>query len=126
MAAPKITELHGPLPAGQHELRITLEPEPDHDWTEPVVEASVWVDDGTLSIPQVWAPRNDATIKLYVDALYGGEYLRLEGTGDAVKFRAVQGFQDVTVSARDEETAAHKEQWTARVPRDNLRITQLV
>jgi hypothetical protein len=122
------------------------------------------VDDGILSIPGVWAPQKDATLTLYVDALHGGDYLRLEGsgdfavTGDAVKFRAAQGFQDVTVTASDSETAAHKagatgsagiewkiikiggeissedeesrttgrsEEWTIRIPKDNLKLTQL-
>lgn len=216
----------GPLAAGQHELKITIEPEASgYEWDELTVEGSLWVtvtqargsaipddsehsrdwalvnilvnadnflekpltgarfyarivdtdgktaahdgevDDGILSIPQVWVPKKDATIKLYVDALYGDEYMRLEGSGDfsvsgdAVKFKAVQGFQDVTVSAKDEQTAAHKagakgsagldwkiikvggevstedsdshttgrtEQWTVRVPRDNIKLTQLI
>lgn len=216
----------GPLPAGEHELKITLEPEESgYEWEEPIVEGCLWVtveqarssaipddseysrdwalvdilinadnflerplsgarfyarivdtdgktaahdgevDDGILSIPQVWAPTTNATIVLYVDALYGDDYMRLEGsgdfnvTGDAVKFHAVQGFQDVTVSASDEQTAAHMagakgsagldfkiikvggevstedsdshttgrtEEWTVRVPRGNLRLTQLV
>jgi len=216
----------GPLPEGQHELKVTLEAEDPaaYEWDAPSVEAALWVtvtqargsaipddtehsrdwalvnilinadnflekplrgarfyaritdtdgktaahdgevDDGILAIPQVWAPRKDATLTLYVDAVHGNEYLRLEGsgdfnvTGDAVKFRAVQGFQDVTVSAKDEQTAAHKagvtgsagiefkiikvggeytsedeeshttgrsEEWTVRIPRENLKLTQL-
>jgi hypothetical protein len=216
----------GPLPEGEHELRVTLESEDPaaYEWDEPTVEAVLhvtvkaargsaipddtehsrdWayvnilinadnflekplrggrfyaritdtdgktaahdgdVDEGILSIPGVWAPKKDATLTLYVDALHGNEYLRLEGsgdfnvTGDAVKFRAAQGFQDITVSASDSETAAHKagvtgsagiewkiikvggeyasedensrttgrsEEWTIRVPRENLKLTQL-
>jgi len=122
------------------------------------------VDEGILAIPQVWAPRKGAVLTLYVDALNGDEYMRLEGSGDfdvsgdAVKFRAMQGFQDVTVSAKDEQTAAHKagvkgsagiefkiikvggeissedeeshttgrsQEWTVRIPRENLKLTQL-
>jgi hypothetical protein len=122
------------------------------------------VDDGILAIPGVWAPRTNATLTLYVDSIYGDDYLRLEGagdfnvTGDAVKFRATQGFQDITVSASDQQTAAHKagakgeagiefkiikiggevstedenshttgrtEEWTVRIPKDNLKLTQL-
>jgi hypothetical protein len=122
------------------------------------------VDEGILSIPGVWAPKKDATLTLYVDALHGGDYLRLEGsgdfsvTGDAVKFRAAQGFQDVTVTASDSQTAAHKagvtgsagiewsvikvggeytsedenshtkgtsQEWTIRVPTENLKLTQV-
>jgi hypothetical protein len=216
----------GPLPEGQHELKVLLEAEDPvgYEWDSPTVEASLWVtviparrsalpddsehsrdwayvnilinadnflekplrggrfyaritdsegktaahdgdvDEGILSIPGVWAPRKDATLTLYVDALHGDDYLRLEGsgdfavTGDAVKFRATQGFQDITVSASDQETAAHKagakgsagiewkiikvggeyatedshsrttgrsEEWTVRIPRDNLKLTQL-
>ncbi len=216
----------GPLPEGEHELRVTLESEDPaaYEWDQPTVEANLWVtvkqarssaiaddsehsrdwayvniiinaddflekplrggrfyaritdtdgktaahdgdvDEGILSIPGVWAPKKDATLTLYVDALHGAEYLRLEGSGDfnvsgdAVKFRASQGFQDVTVSASDSETAAHKagvtgsagiefkiikvggeytsedensrttgrsEEWTIRVPRENLKHTQL-
>jgi hypothetical protein len=76
-----------------------------------------------------------------------------------VKFKAAQGFQDVNVTASDEQTAAHKagakgsagldwkiikiggevssedstshatghsEQWTVRVPLENIELTQLV
>jgi hypothetical protein len=72
------------------------------------------VDEGIMSIPNVWAPKKDATFILYVDALNGDGYLRLEGsadfdvTGENVKFRAKQSFQDVNVTASDSETAAHK------------------
>ncbi|MBB4909105.1 hypothetical protein [Actinophytocola algeriensis] len=122
------------------------------------------VDDGILSIPGVWAPQKDATLTLYVDALHGDDYLRLEGsgdfavTGDAVKFRAAQGFQDITVTASDSQTAAekagvtgsagiefkvikiggeytseteqsrttgHSQEWTIRVPKDNIKLTQV-
>lgn len=229
MAASSVDEewfTAGPLPEGEHELRVTLESEDPtaYEWAEPSVEATLpvtvvqarnsaipddsehgrdWayvniiinadnflekplrggrfyaritdtdgktaahdgdVDEGILAIPGVWAPKKDATLTLYVDALYGDDYLRLEGSGDfnvagdAVKFRAAQGFQDVTVTASDSETAAHKagvtgsagiefkiikiggeytsedenshttgrsEEWTIRVPRENLKLTQL-
>lgn len=122
------------------------------------------VDDGIMSIPGVWAPQKDATLILYVDALHGDDYMRLEGSGDFavsgdnVKFRAAQGFQDVTVTASDSQTAAEKagvtgsagiefkvikiggeytseteesrttgqsQEWTIRIPKDNLKLTQV-
>jgi hypothetical protein len=150
--------LEKPLRGGRFYARIT-----DTDGKTAAHDGEV--DEGILSIPGVWAPKKDATLTLYVDALHGDEYLRLEGsgdfnvTGDAVKFRAAQGFQDITVSASDSETAAskagvkgsagiewkiikiggeyasetsesrttgHSQEWTIRVPRENLKLTQLV
>ncbi len=149
--------LEKPLRGGRFYARIT-----DTDGKTAAHDGEV--DEGILSIPGVWAPKKDATLTLYVDALHGDDYLRLEGsgdfnvTGDAVKFRAAQGFQDITVSASDSATAAHKagvkgsagiewkiikvggeyasedstshttgrsEEWTIRVPRENLKLTQL-
>ncbi|MGB3439620.1 MAG: hypothetical protein WBA97_12805 [Actinophytocola sp.] len=149
--------LEKPLRGGRFYARIT-----DADGKTAAHDGDV--DEGILSIPGVWAPRKDATLILYVDALHGDDYLRLEGsgdfavTGDNVKFRAAQGFQDVTVTASDSETAAHKagvkgsagiefkiikiggeyasedensrttgssQEWTIRIPKDNLKLSQV-
>jgi hypothetical protein len=149
--------LEKPLRGGRFYARIT-----DSEGKTAAHDGDV--DEGILAIPGVWAPKKDATLTLYVDALHGDEYLRLEGSGDfavngdAVKFRATQGFQDITVSAKDSDTAAHKagvkgtagldwkivkiggeyasedteshtsehsQQWTIRVPKDNLKLNQL-
>lgn len=149
--------LEKPLRGGRFYARIT-----DSEGKTAAHDGDV--DEGILAIPGVWAPKKDATLTLYVDALHGDDYLRLEGSGDfavtgeAVKFRAAQGFQDITVSASDSETAAHKagvtgsagiewkvikiggeytsedensrttahsQEWTIRVPKENLKLTQL-
>jgi hypothetical protein len=149
--------LEKPLRGGRFYARIT-----DSEGKTAAHDGDV--DEGILSIPGVWAPQKDATLTLYVDALHGGDYLRLEGsgdfsvTGDAVKFRAAQGFQDITVTASDSQTAAEKagvtgsagiefkvikiggeytsetensrttgqsQEWTIRIPKDNIKLTQV-
>ena len=149
--------LEKPLRGGRFYARIT-----DSEGKTAAHDGDV--DEGILAIPGVWAPKKDATLTLYVDALHGDDYMRLEGsgdfavTGDAVKFRASQGFQDITVNASDSQTAAHKagvtgsagiewkvikiggeytseteesrttahsQEWTIRIPKDNLKLTQL-
>jgi len=149
--------LEKPLRGGRFYARIT-----DSEGKTAAHDGDV--DEGILAIPGVWAPQKDATLTLYVDALHGDDYMRLEGsgdfavTGDAVKFRAAQGFQDVTVTASDSETAAHKagvtgsagiefkiikvggeitsedeeshttghsQEWTIRIPKDNLKLNQV-
>lgn len=73
------------------------------------------VDEGVISVPQAYVPRQHGHLVLYVDTEHNGEHMRLESElvpftvgGDAVVFRAVQDGRDIPVSASDERGAARE------------------
>lgn len=73
------------------------------------------VDDGVISVPQIWVPKANGHIVLYVDTTFQGEHMRLESelvkftpSGGSVTLKAVQEGRDIPVTASDEQSAARE------------------